>query len=375
MNTSNPPLPREARESFPSLGDGHHGLWYDRFFNQYNKRWQVYKEGEAPEIKEGKREWIRSVEGQVGDKHALKNATLRLATLCKSQGGEFDIFTASWHFVTGLGNAHPIENGFLWHPTLGVPYIPGAAVKGLIRAWLEGEWEEPRNNEKLHRWFGSEDKDPEKCKNDNEAGAFVFFDALPLEPVTLKADVMTPHMNKWYEKGGDDPLDDPLVDPEVTPADWHNPVPIPFLVADKPKFMFAVAPRTGKKSKDLPKLMAMFADALAYLGAGAKTAVGYGHMPERDEKNRRIMTEKIDRAALSTEEWISAEVKKLSPEELAKKLGRKIKKTKKEKGDSWEAYLEEIVRVHGEVIRSWEFSNKADEKMTYKTVFKDKEGV
>ena len=35
--------------------------------------------------------------------------------------------------VTGMGNPHPLESGFTWHPTLGMPYLPGSAV-GLVRA-------------------------------------------------------------------------------------------------------------------------------------------------------------------------------------------------------------------------------------------------
>jgi CRISPR-associated protein Cmr6 len=36
-----------------------------------------------------------------------------------------------------LGNPHPVEKGFLWHPTLGTPSLPGSGVKGLVRAWVE----------------------------------------------------------------------------------------------------------------------------------------------------------------------------------------------------------------------------------------------
>lgn len=272
MNTPNPPLYLEARGANPTLGDGHRGLWYDRFFNQYNSEWKIYKEDKQNGTEEGKKKWIDLVKGDVGDRKALEDATTRLAALCESRNGKSNIYIATWHFATGLGNPHPVENGFLWHPTLGTPYIPGAAVKGLVRAWMEGGWDKDRDNAKLHQWFGSEDKLPTACERDTKAGDFVFFDALPVEPITLKADVMTPHMSDWYEKGGVDPMN-----PKVTPADWHSPVPVPFLVADKPKFMFAIAPRNGKENKgELSDVMAALASALEWLGAGGKTAVGYG---------------------------------------------------------------------------------------------------
>lgn len=363
------PLYAECRKALPSLGQhGHRGLWYDRFFNRYDELWQVFKKDEKKKTEDGKGEWIGTVKGKAGDPEDLQKAIARLAALCESRNGKFNVFVATWHFATGLGNPHPVENGFLWHPSLGVPYIPGVAVKGLVRAWLEGGWEEVRDNEKLHRWFGSEDKDPKDCKRDTEAGAFIFFDALPVEPVKLKADVMTPHMGKWYEKGGEKPMD-----ADVTPADWHNPVPIPFLVADKPKFMFAVAPRDGKENAELADVMAALANALEWLGAGAKTAVGYGHL-SKDENERTKICERIERAAMSDEERVKAELKKLTPDQLAKKLGKERNATRTAL-TSWETYLGHVIEVHGALIRGWEHSANPNEKKAYKTVFVRGEGI
>jgi CRISPR-associated protein Cmr6 len=42
-----------------------------------------------------------------------------------------------------------VENGFLWHPTLGVPYLPGAAVKGLVRAYVE-HWDDRLDGGRQH---------------------------------------------------------------------------------------------------------------------------------------------------------------------------------------------------------------------------------
>ena len=374
MNTPNLPLYLDAREAYPMLSDGHRGLWYDRFFNQYDNQWQVYKEDEKKGIREGKRAWIETLGNgasdalwSTGDATALHKTRDRLAQLCTSRNGKFNVFVASWHFATGLGNPHPVENGFLWHPTLGVPYIPGAAVKGLVRAWMEGGWVDARDNEKLRRWFGSEDKNAEACKSDTEAGAFIFFDALPVEPVKLKADVMTPHMGDWYEKGGEEPMN-----PEVTPADWHNPVPVPFLVADKPKFLFAVAPRNGKSNAELGDVMAALASTLEWLGAGAKTAVGYGRL-SGNEKESKAICKRIRQAAMSTEERIVDNVEELTPRQLAIKLGKERTKTKAELGDSWEIYLEQILSIHGEQIKGWEHAFNKNEKEAYKTVFKRNE--
>ncbi|MFA7240144.1 MAG: type III-B CRISPR module RAMP protein Cmr6 [Sulfuricellaceae bacterium] len=351
MNAPNLPLYyRDARKARPILGDGHRGLWYERFFDQYDGQWQVYKEDEKKGFKEGKREWLKTVEGKAGDPTALQAASDRLVTLCRALGGEFAVFAAPWHFATGLGNPHPVENGFLWHPTLGAPYLPGAAVKGLVRAWVEAWMDFADDKDEraatLHRWFGSKDKEPQR---DTAAGGFIFFDALPIEPVKLKADIMTPHMAAWYEQGADDPLN-----PEVTPADWHNPVPVPFLVADQPKFMFAIAPRGG--DAELPEVMAALSCALEWLGAGAKTAAGYGRL-------------------VSEEERIETEVKNLTLKQLAEKFGKERNKTKAALGDKWGIYLEKIIGIHGDDIREWRNSPaKSNEYKAYKTVFERGEG-
>jgi CRISPR-associated protein Cmr6 len=108
----------------------------------------------------------------------------------------------------------------------------------------------------------------------------VFFDAVPTEQATLVADVMTPHMGKWYESGDVDPGG-----PDNTPADWHDPVPVPFLVVKEVKFLFAIGVRpnfcgaTVKQAQaEIKDLWDSLVNALDWLGAGGKTAVGYGRM-------------------------------------------------------------------------------------------------
>lgn len=126
------------------------------------------------------------------------------------------------------------------------------------------------------------------------AGSYHFFDALPSKPVGSACDVMTPHMNKWYEKGGDYSAADQA---STAPADWHSPVPVPFMVVEPgTSFNFMVAPRlTGNAQADahtcaeLPRLMAELKNALEWLVAGAKTATGYGRMVDQ----RALDAEKI----------------------------------------------------------------------------------
>lgn len=244
--------------------DGNRGLWYNRFFNRYGADWKI------PE--DGKRQWVSDNAKPTGQREALQTQALRQLALITALGGRGAVFATDWHFASGLGLSHPVENSLAWHHTLGVPYLAGSGVKGLVKAWVE-VWDESLNaEEKKQRsidWFGT----PE------QAGRFRFFDALPVEPVTLAADVMTPHMDQWYEQGGK--IGEPGQEPHRrVPADWHDPVPVPFLVVKSAKLLFGVAPRHPKFAEELPQVFAALKQALDWLGAGAKTAAGYGRMVE-----------------------------------------------------------------------------------------------
>jgi CRISPR-associated protein Cmr6 len=249
-------------QTFPQTA--HAGLWYERFFNQYDAHWKVIESSKTE--KGGKQRWIETVIGKHGDDTLLKQHHTRTAQLLESLGGDKKVYTTNWHFVTGLGLNHPVENGFSWHPTLGVPYLSGSAVKGLLKAWM-AQWS---GLDEKPEWFGVQDK----------IGDLIFFDALPTEPVELTLDVMTPHMDKWYKQGGE--IKSVKNEPEKVPADWHNPEPVPFLAVKKGSFLFALASRT-KDEKNVKEAFGELEKALEILGAGAKTAAGYGRF-DYDEK-------------------------------------------------------------------------------------------
>ena len=259
---------------------GHTGLWYTRFFDRFDQRqgWGVPKEA--------KKDWIALVEGPCGDQEALARACLRQLNLAQALNGQSHAYRTRWHFATGLGLPHPVENGFTWHPTLGVPYLCGAAVKGLVKAWVELIDDQPEKEKKarLDRWFGDQEN----------AGSLIFFDAFPAATPMLTCDVMTPHMGDWYQKGGS--ISDPANEPDKVPADWHDPVPVPFLVVREATFLFSIAPRNSDLTDDVAPASEALEAALKDLGAGAKTAVGYGHMRKDDDALRRL-TAKRDEIA------------------------------------------------------------------------------
>ncbi|HHW39899.1 MAG TPA: type III-B CRISPR module RAMP protein Cmr6 [Syntrophomonadaceae bacterium] len=245
------------------------GLWYDKFFMFWRNDWTVEEDG--------KKRWIQEVcKVPVGDRVLLEEAVSRLTSLVRALDGECRCFGTDWRFVTGLGRPHPVENGFAWHHTLGVPFLPGSSVKGIVRTWAE-RFGDSQDSDKIVRIFG-----PEGEGIDKHVGSVIFFDALPIEPVKLEADVMTPHYSVYYQQER----------PENPPGDWYDPVPIPFLtVAPRQVFLFALAPRRPEDEQsraDCHLVMEWLTKALEYIGAGAKTAVGYGRFAPDDEATNKI---------------------------------------------------------------------------------------
>ena len=236
-----------------SYAGGNAGLWYDKFCDEWGPGWSLSSDGE----KTPKRAWIASVANgkDVGDRSLLAEAVARLHELTEARSGICSIFTTESRFVTGLGRNHPVENGFAWHPTLGVPYLPGSSVKGLVRAWATHDADPAPSETELDHLLGRADAL-------GSAGHVIFLDAIPAKAVRLEADVMTPHYAGWK-------INEP-------PGDWREPNPVPFLVvAPETPFLFSLLPRGVEKDKLAP-VFRWLTDALRNAGAGAKTAVGYG---------------------------------------------------------------------------------------------------
>lgn len=267
---------------------GNCGLWFERFYDRYQADFKQAKESDNAFS-----EWLKTFNHLAGDSSDLEAAINRQSLLVKSLNGTEALFTSDWHFVTGMGNPHPLENGFNWHPVWGVPYLPGSGLKGLVRSWVEA-WQFDEDNaeaqtqrkQRLLDWFGSEEKHPDPAIVP-QTGKVIFFDAIPYKPVRLVSDIMTPHMDKWYAEGGS--IENVQCQAEAVPADWHSPTPIYFLAAKAPVFLISVAPRNewGADEVDLGEVMQCISDALEWLGAGAKTAVGYGDFYQDEAATQR----------------------------------------------------------------------------------------
>ena len=263
------------------IGQGNAGLRFYKFFMHWGKDWRI-EEGDKDK-EGGKMRWIKTIsEHPVGNRSLLSEAVERLINLVDKRGGEFRCYRTIWRFATGLGLNHPIENGMTWHHTLGVPYLPGSSFKGLVRAWVE-QWLGLSDDE-INRIFGSQ----ETGSNNEQigVGSIIFFDALPVAPVRLAADVMTPHYQKYYSGS-------------EAPGDWQDPNPIPFLTVDEQQvFLFALAPRkigAPENQSDIEKVWQWVDQALQNVGAGAKTAVGYGRFERCEQEENKLRTALMQR--------------------------------------------------------------------------------
>lgn len=234
-------------------------------------------------------------------------------------------------FTTGLGNEHPLENGFAFLNPYGLPYLPGSGVKGVLRRaaqeLADGSWGD------THGWsheaiatltvnqrkvglsvidvlFGRE---PAGGESEHVRGVLSFWDVIPqIAGEGLLVEVMTPHQSHYYQqkpepKRHDQKAHDKWIKEtagSLSPHDSGQPTPISFLtVPPGSSFRFHVvcdevrlkrlAPvlLECKPEDDEPRwkslLLAAFEHAFQWLGFGAKTAVGYGAMAlDRDALNR-----------------------------------------------------------------------------------------
>jgi CRISPR-associated protein Cmr6 len=161
-----------------------------------------------------------------------------------------------WRLVVGLGSGSVLETSMTFHHILGVPYIPGSALKGVVSSYyLKTNGGEDETYIKL---FG----------NQTQKGKVIFLDAYPTQFPGLELDIMNPHYQDYYGEKKDNTGE------LIPPADWLSPNPIKFLTVGKDtEFIFAFK-SDDEELKEQTKVL--IKEALQDLGIGAKTSVGYG---------------------------------------------------------------------------------------------------
>ncbi|MCS7314663.1 MAG: type III-B CRISPR module RAMP protein Cmr6 [Bryobacterales bacterium] len=225
-------------------------------------------------------------------------------------------------FTTGLGNEHPLENGFAFLNPYGLPYLAGSGVKGVVRQaareLAKGLWGDTRGWETDPRcdWPGDGESQPppvklsmldvlfgretEEGEQEHFRGALTFWDVIPqIAGDSLMVEIMTPHYSEYYQqrKGDEEEKNSDQARQSdkgeqaavLSPHDSGKPTPIRFLtVPPGSRFAFhvvcdilhlgRVAPDLAGNDRWKELVQAAFEHAFRWLGFGAKTAVGYGAM-------------------------------------------------------------------------------------------------
>lgn len=195
-----------------------------------------------------------------------------------------------WRLVSGMGNDHPLENGFTMDYLSGVPFIRATALKGLCRRATDLSDQDDGWDEKTNiRIFGSRDPMASGPSERKERGDIVFLDAYPLQWPTLEVDIMNTHHQGYYRKYDKKAL-----------RETENPVPVFFLtVAAGTEFVFRLFSRSGNAG-NVGKVKKALLDGLKFLGVGAKTGVGYGRFSQHQSQKGR--------------DWLDKSLKELSVE-------------------------------------------------------------
>ena len=229
---------------------------------------------------EKQREALEKVARTLRDNALLRKLLDRRTTMLEALGARWLSMTTRGSLTLHLSRSGALENaGIALHPVYGFVYLPGSGIKGLTRAWAETVWAPAqadqgkawRQIEETFGWSpGSEghkqDWRPKEVTGPEEAaaGRLVFHDALPTRWPRLILDVVNNHHDKYYADNDD-------------PGDWENPIPVYFLaVGGDEEFEFALSDRKRGNDRLLETARGWLREALAFEGAGAKTAAGYG---------------------------------------------------------------------------------------------------
>jgi len=331
-------IPLYRCSSPPLEPKGNVGLWYDKFCDKWREDWTGL-------VDKGKNDWINAVvlKGEIGDENLLREIAERRNAHLSAMGGTALRFRTKGPFVTGLGRSHPVENGFAWHHSLGVPYLPGSSVKGMVRYWAT-KW----NNleDEAEEIFGPE--------NSTKVGSVIFLDAIPVQPVKLKMEIMTPHYGPYYTETTKYP---------EPPADWHSPVPIPFLAVDaEQEFLFGLIPRDENTEK-CQKAGKWLKEALQKIGAGAKTAVGYGRFDYFDLTSSGLewLEEQASQHGMSIEDFVKDRFNPLASDwaaiedpNLKASVYKEIKRIYQDIGYWTSAPTKERKKVIEKYYKAWE---------------------
>ena len=272
------PLPRgilACLEKQPRPRDGDNfGLWLDKYLPLDQENYELKKEPRDRVLRG------YFVARDVGRPRSWRSTATceyidRQSETCKLLYGtdNYCEFTAALNgrLIIDFARLSTLESSLSWHATLGVPRIPGSALKGLLRSALRHEIPAAQ----LRELFGAPDLEQSKSsQTEHTRGRLVLHDALPEDgEFQLGLDVLTPHFGDYYGGKG-----------KTAPADWLSPIPQTFLTVVKTSFRVVIGLLPPLGANPAPTATAKLVDivrdalkeAMRIEGLGAKRAVGYG---------------------------------------------------------------------------------------------------
>ena len=260
-----PPLPRSTAEAWERVCRDKALVNPGLLFDRYAVLGAVEENRERPQKRFAHLKAVREAVTGLATTPLARACRARWEAVVRAAAAEPWTMQLQARLVTGLGGGGPLEVG-LRFDRLGFPILPGSGVKGLARAYAELVEQRDETDPDFLAVFGRAPKAGER-QEVAQAGALVFFDAIPVDGLQLELDVMTPHYPDYYQG-------------KAPPTPWQNPTPITFLtVAPGATFAFAVGLRLGVTDPDR-RLRALaetwLRKGLAELGFGAKTTSGYG---------------------------------------------------------------------------------------------------
>jgi len=330
------PFPDTVKEQAKDMTKGNFGLWYNKFIpvKTHEDKKDAFKtcdaSGKVPEVVEfyEARYKLMQKETAVMLKRLLGKKHQDQSGYCGSfSESDYKVITIraslKTPLITGIGELHPHEVSMVFDHNLGIPYIPAAGVKGIVRfahtlsIFLDETGkvkEEYQNQDSIEEsitdipdiFGGIKAKGKEK---DVLRGRAVFLDAYPENVTDLHIDIMNPHYADYY---GDPRKQTP-------PADYLSPNPLKFLtVAPGAVYVFRAIAR---KESDIPrKVKEALSTALTEEGVGAKTALGYGRFTIDEKASpataaQKCITKKIEQTPL---ERCCTPFKTIKPSEAGK---------------------------------------------------------
>jgi CRISPR-associated protein Cmr6 len=276
----NYPVTRRLSQLLTRLPDSvdHPGLLLDRYVAYPTTGFDVFDQenGQQPHIQEVIRLTNRWLPGgaRVHEASTILEGWDRFTEALPGKKAPWKQSTR-WRLALHLSRASGLENASCClHPLYGFAYLPGTGLKGLAHAYAHALCESATGDEQMQldrdmkRLFGST----------RQSGTVSFLDAWPSHWPELEMDIVNNHHKDYYGYRGKDLV----TNQEYPPGDWEAPKPTYFL-AVKPAttFRFALVGQDPEVPQtDVDRMKDWLVAALQDLGAGAKTAAGYGYFDE-----------------------------------------------------------------------------------------------